>query len=190
LKKSELAEAQSALRLLQAGSRPEQVQEAEAEVQRLEDQIRILNEELAKTEVRAPIEGIVTTPFVERKVNSNLEAGDELCKIVDVSRVTIEMQVPEKEMADVQSGNPVSMKFRSFPSLDPQGRVDFIAPIAQTINGQQMVVVRSELPNDDATLKPDMTGVAWIDCGERRIITIMTRRLVRWVRTEFWNLWP
>jgi hypothetical protein len=68
--------------------------------------------------------------------------------------------------------------------------VDFIAPVAQTINGQQMVVVRSELPNDDATLKPDMTGVAWIDCGERRIITIMTRRLVRWIRTEFWNLWP
>jgi putative peptide zinc metalloprotease protein len=190
LKKSELVEAQSALQLLKAGSRPEQIQAAEAEVQRLKDQIRILNEELAKTEVRAPIEGIVTTPFVERKVNSNLEAGDELCKIVDVSRVTIEMQVPEKEMADVQPGNPVSMKFRSFPSLDPRGRVDFIAPVAQTINGQQMVVVRSELPNDDATLKPDMTGVAWIDCGERRIITIMTRRLVRWIRTEFWNLWP
>jgi hypothetical protein len=29
-----------------------------------------------------------------------------------------------------------------------------------------------------------------IYCGERRIIDLMTRRLVRWVRTEFWALLP
>jgi len=68
--------------------------------------------------------------------------------------------------------------------------VDFIAPVAQTVNGQQMVVVRSELQNDDLLLKPEMTGVAKIYCGERRIFDIATRRLVRWIRTEFWDLLP
>src|SRR6185436_13607360 len=150
--------------------------------------VKILNEELAKTEVRAPIDGVVTTPFVERKVSQSLAAGDELLKIVDLSRVTIEMQVPEKEMADVKPGYPVWMKFQSFPALDVQGRVDFIAPIAQAGTAQQMVIVRSELGNDDGTLKPDMTGTAWIYCGDRRIINLMTRRLIRWVRIEFWNL--
>jgi hypothetical protein len=109
---------------------------------------------------------------------------------VDVSRVTIEMQVPEKEMADVHPGNPVTMKLRSFPLLNLKGRVDFIAPVAQTVNTQQMVIVRSDLPNEDLTLKPDMTGVAHIHCGDRRIIDLMTRRIVRWFRTEFWYLLP
>jgi putative peptide zinc metalloprotease protein len=190
LKTGELNEAESELKLMKAGSRPEQVREAEAEVRRLQSQVRILNEELEKTEVRAPIEGVVSTPFVDRKVSQSLAAGDELLKIVDASRVTIEMQVPEKEMADVHPGYPVWMKFTSYPSLDIQGRVDFIAPIAQAGTAQNMVIVRSELGNDDGMLKPDMTGTAWIYCGDRRIINIMTRRLIRWVRTEFWNLLP
>jgi hypothetical protein len=82
------------------------------------------------------------------------------------------------------------MKARSLPSNDFQGRVDFIAPVAQTVNNQQMIIVRSELQNDDLLLKPEMTGVAQIYCGERRIFDVMTRRLVRWVRTEFWPLLP
>ncbi len=107
-----------------------------------------------------------------------------------MARVIVEMQVPEKELADVRPGNPVFMKARSLPSLDLEGRVDFIAPVAQSVNGQQMVVVRSELQNDDLLLKPDMTGVAKIYCGDRRILDLMTRRMIRWIRTEFWDLLP
>jgi hypothetical protein len=35
-----------------------------------------------------------------------------------------------------------------------------------------------------------MTGVANIYCGDRRIIDLMSRRLVRWVKTEFWPFLP
>ncbi len=77
------------------------------------------------------------TPFVERKLNQHLDAGDELCRIVDMARVSVEMLVPEKEVGDVRSGNPITMKARSLPSLNLQGRVDFIAPVAQTVNGQR-----------------------------------------------------
>jgi len=190
LKSKELAEAESDLRLTKAGNRPEQIQQVEADVSRLSRQAAILDQELGKTEIRAPIDGVVATPFIERKLNQHLSPGDELSRVVDVARVIVEMQVPEKEMADVRPGNPVWMKARSLPSNDFQGRVDFIAPVAQAVNGQQMVVVRSELQNDDLLLKPDMTGVARIYCGDRRIVDLMTRRFVRWIRTEFWYLLP
>jgi putative peptide zinc metalloprotease protein len=190
LKTKELAEAQSDLKLLKAGNRPEQIREVEADVARLTQEAAILNQELAKTEIRAPIDGVVTTPFVERKLNQHLDPGDELLRLADIARVTVEMQVPEKELADIHDGDPVTMKARSLPSVDLNGRVDFIAPVAQTVAGQQMVVVRSELKNDELLLKPEMTGVAKIYCGDRRIIDLATRRLIRWVRTEFWDLLP
>jgi multidrug efflux pump subunit AcrA (membrane-fusion protein) len=190
LKTRELAEAESDLRLTLVGNRPEQIREVEAEVNKLHGQVDLLEQELQKTDVRAPIDGVVSTPFVERKLNQSLSAGDELCRLVDISRVTVEMQVPEKEMADVHPGNPVMVLPRSLPTLDLKGRVDFIAPVAQSVNGQQVVVVRSELPNEGLTLKPDMTGISVIYCGDRRIIDLISRRLVRWVRTEFWALLP
>ncbi len=190
LKTRELAEAESELKLMKAGSRPEEIRQVEADVQKLTNEIALLDQELSKTEIRAPIDGIVTTPFVERKLNQHLDPGEELCRIVDVSRVVVEMSVPEKEMADVRTGNVVWMKARSLPGVDLQGRVDFIAPVAQTVNGQQMVVVRSELENGNALLKPEMTGVAKIYSGDRRIVDIASRRLIRWIRTEFWDLLP
>src|SRR5262249_18644769 len=190
LKEQELAEAESALRLMQAGTRPEQIRQVEADVARLEAEVKNLDQELVKTEIRAPIDGVVSTPFVERKVNKHLDPGEELCTIVDLSRVTVEMQVPEKELVDIKPGNPVWMKARSLPSVDLQGRVDFIAPVAQTVNGQQMVTVRSELQNETMLLKPEMTGVAKIYCGDRRIVDLVSRRLVRWIRTEFWDFLP
>ncbi len=196
LKTRELAEAESELKLMKAGNRPQQIQQVEADVQKLSNEASILDQELAKTEILAPISGIVTTPFVERKKNQQLNPGEELFRIADIELVTVEMQVPEKELADVRPGNPIWMKARSLPTLDllgPDGnrpRVDFIAPIAQTVNGQQMVVVRSELQNDNLQLKPEMTGVAKIYCGDRRIIDLATRRFIRWFRTEFWDLLP
>ena len=190
LKTRELEEAQSELKLLKAGSRPEQIRQAEGDVAKLEKQVEILHQELDKTDIVAPIDGIVTTPFVERKLNQHLDPGDELCRIADIAHVTVEMQVPEKELADVHPGNPVTMRARSLPTTDLEGRVDFIAPVAQTVAGQQMVIVRSDLANDDLRLKPEMTGNALIYCGDRRIIDLMTRRLIRWFRTEFWVLIP
>jgi len=190
LKERELAEAQSELRLMKAGNRPEQIREVEADVEKLAAKVALVDHELEKTEIRAPIDGVVATPFVERKLNQHLDPGDELCRIVEISRVSVEMQVPEKEMVDVRSGNLVTMTARSLPTLNLRGRVDFIAPVAQTVNGQQMVAVRSEIQNDDLLLKPEMTGVARIYCGDRRIIDILTRRLIRWIRTDFVSLLP
>jgi putative peptide zinc metalloprotease protein len=190
LKKRELAEAESEWKLMKAGSRPEEIRRVEADVDKLSRELALLDQELVKTEIRAPIDGVVATPFVERKLNKHLDPGEDLFKIVDISHVTAEMEVPEKEMSDVRYGNPVHMKARSLSAVDLQGRVDFIAPIAETVNSQQMVVVRSELQNDGLLLKPEMTGVAQIYCGDRRIVDLITRRMVRWLRTEFWYLLP
>ena len=190
LKERELAEAESALALLMAGFRSEEIQQAQAEVGTLESQQEILHAELEKRQIRAPISGTVVTPFVERLVNRHLMPGDELARIVDVGSVSAEMMVPEKEMADVEPSSLVVLKVRSYPARDFEGRVDFIAPVAETVGTERFVKVRTELPNEDGALKAEMTGVAKIHAGRRLVIQLMTRRIVRWIRTEFWDILP
>src|SRR5207253_5736378 len=63
LKTRELDEAESELKLMKAGRRPEEIRQVEADVAKLTQQVAILDQELGKTDVRAPIDGIVTTPF-------------------------------------------------------------------------------------------------------------------------------
>ena len=43
--------------------------------------------------------------------------------------------------------------------------------------------------NPSLLLKSQMTGTAKIYCGERRVADLMTRRLARFFRVEFWSWW-
>ena len=51
------------------------------------------------------------------------------------------------------------------------------------------VLVSTELNNTPLLLKPEMTGHAKIYCGQQRLIDIVMRRLIRFLRVEFWSWW-
>jgi HlyD family secretion protein len=188
--KLEIAEEEENLALMKAGSRPDDIMKAEADVKRLEGLYDNVASDLKKSDIVARIDGIVMTEYVERKVGTRLEEGGELMQLADTSTIAVEMMVPEKELGDVHNGLPVRIQLASFPTRYFEGKVDYMAPNAHTVDGQQVETVRSYLSNPDGVLKPELTGIAKIYCGKRRIIEIMTRRIGMWVRTEFWGLRP
>jgi hypothetical protein len=49
--------------------------------------------------------------------------------------------------------------------------------------------VTTAIENPDLLLRPEMTGSAKIYCGERRLWDVLTRRLARYLRVEFWSWW-
>ena len=109
-----------------------------------------------------------------------------------MTTVTVEMAVPEKEIADIRLGAAVMLKARAYPERRFQGKVTAIAPIATEppdARTERTVRVTTQLDNADLLLKPEMTGHAKIYCGQRRLIDIITRRLVRFLKVEFWSWW-
>jgi len=102
-----------------------------------------------------------------------------------------EISIPEKEIADVGLRSRVVLKFRAYPEKRFQGTVISIASTAakQEERGGPTVLVTTELDNNSLLLKPMMTGLAKIYCGKRRVIDLVTRRLRRYIRVEFWSWW-
>ena len=106
--------------------------------------------------------------------------------------VTAEIGVSEKDISDVRVGQPVVLKARAYPWTTFHGTVTSIAPVAtKPDDGQpaRTVVVVTQLDNAALLLKPEMTGNAKIYAGERRLLDLVTRRLTRYVRVEFWSWW-
>ena len=70
-----------------------------------------------------------------------------------------------------------------------------VAAIAPTVNLpdqsrlERTVLVTTELNNEESLLKSEMTGNAKISCGTRRLYEIVFRRMIRFVRVEFWSWW-
>jgi multidrug efflux pump subunit AcrA (membrane-fusion protein) len=190
VKRRELDQARAELAILQAGSRKEAIREMEAEVGKLEEKQRILEQQLEHLRVKSPIDGVVATPYLQNRIGEYIQKGDVFCRIVDVRVVRVDMPIEEKEIADVQLSSPIILKVRGYPKRSFEARVKAISPVALDGGTVRRIVVQGELENSEGILRPGMTGVGKILCGRRTVAELVTRRAVRWIRTEFWQYLP
>jgi putative peptide zinc metalloprotease protein len=186
LREQELEGARARLALLKAGSRPEEIEEAQAKLDGLRAARDLLDYKLRTSIVRSPIDGTVITPSMDQLADVYLEYGDEICEIADRSVMEAEISVPEKEVSDVALGKEVKAKAKSFPSKSFYGVVSSIGQRAARGDKQSYVIVRSFIDNKEGLLKPGMTGVAKIYCKKSSPLRILIRRVVRSIRAEFW----
>ena len=188
----ELDEARGRLRLLLAGSRPEEREAIEAEIARLQAERAHREEQLRLLTVVSPRSGVITTPRLREKVGQHVTRGELIAKVHELRSVRAEIAISEKEISDVRVGERVVLKARAYPERRFDGEVTSIAPIAtREEDGQSARTIRvvTQLENPSLLLKPEMTGTAKIYAGRRRLIDLMTRRLARYVRVEFWSWW-
>ena len=178
-------------------SRTEQIEvlhlrDAEAQkavIHKLEAELAGLEDLLTRSRIFAPISGILTTYRFQEKIGEFLEEGDFVCEIDDDERVVIEMPVPEKEIDTIEMGQPVKFKVRGYPHLSFRAEVTEIAPVSargEAGNDVATILVRASVDNEDRLLKPGMTGIAKIYSGWTVVGHVLTRDIIRFIRTEFW----
>jgi len=100
----------------------------------------------------APIAGIV----IERNGTIGATVGSDanVFKIIDISRVWIDANVFEKDLERVRFGQQVKVKVPAFPGSTFSGRVILVSSVVDPET--RSVKVRTEVPNPDSRLKPDM----------------------------------
>jgi multidrug resistance efflux pump len=191
-REKEVDEARDRLTLAQVTARPEEIELLEAELRRVQAQERYVEEQMKALMVVSPIDGVITTPKLKQRVGLNLKKGDPIAEVNAIKDVTVEIAVPETEIADIAVGQPISLKVRAYPRETFAGSVASIAPVVNTRADRPLertVLVTTRLDNAAGLLKPEMTGNAKIHCGERQVLELIGRRLVRFIRVEFWSWW-
>jgi multidrug resistance efflux pump len=203
----EMKEAHGKLAILEAGARKEEVEALQADLQHSQAEKAALQEQIDRTQVFSPTAGIVATPsrILKEMPRQLVKKGDLIAKIFDFKAVTAQIVVPEKEIAEVRVGQPVSLRVRAYPNETFRGVVTSIATAALSSSGGgqpdaeapasaatadvKNIVVTTEIDNRDLLLKPEMTGQAKIFCGSERILDLVSRRVARTVKVEFWSWW-
>ncbi|MBU6402825.1 MAG: efflux RND transporter periplasmic adaptor subunit, partial [Verrucomicrobia bacterium] len=171
-------------------------------------------EQLLLMRVVSPADGIVATPARQLMAMKHqlVKKGDLIAKVYDLKTITAEMAVSERDIADVKLGQPVVLKARAYPELTFYGKVTSIATGTQDSSGAtpgsptpgqaaassslshgalapRTFVIATEIDNRSLLLKPGMSGQAKIGCGRDRLLDLLTRRLARSVKVEFWSWW-
>ncbi|TAL03482.1 MAG: HlyD family efflux transporter periplasmic adaptor subunit [Verrucomicrobia bacterium] len=192
LREKELEEARGTLKVLLAGSRPEEIEATQAEITKLTAQKSYLEDQSRRLTIQSPIAGIIITHKLRDKIGQSVKPGDLVAEVHELQTVMAEIVVPEKEISDVRPGQRIMLKARAHPGRRFESDVVSITPVATRDTnafGQRQFIVTARLQNPDLLLRPEMSGNAKISCGERRLGEIVSRRFVRYLRTEFWAWW-
>ena len=117
LRASELEESKGTLKLLLAGTRPEQIEATEAELSRLSAQQRYLQSQLERLRIVSAIAGIVTTHRLKERLGNDLKKGELLAEVHQLKTVNAEIAVPESARAGARRRGSQPRRRRS-----PRGR--------------------------------------------------------------------
>lgn len=118
-----------------------QQEEAVAQVKELETQVAKAERDLGFTEVRAPVDGILSNRLVN--MGDYVTVGQRLAYIVPLDQVYIDANFKETQLERVRPGQPVTISVDAYGSRKFAGTVESISPAAGSIF--------TLLPPDNAT---------------------------------------
>ncbi len=104
------------------------------------------------TEIIAPFNGVVADFNLVDKQRIN--AGEKLFKLLDISKLKVEVGILENEIANIKVGNNAEVKLIALPGKTFRGKVININPLIDPETKTCRVTV--EIPNSDRIIKPGM----------------------------------
>jgi multidrug efflux pump subunit AcrA (membrane-fusion protein) len=174
----------------EASPNPAAARQARIRREQLREQYAILRQELDKTRIVAPVDGIILTPRLERRAGTFLDRGGVFCRIADMSDVSVEVLVPEADIAEVEVGQRIRLKIDAFPTETFIARAEIVGQKAIEESGERFFVVRGLLDGRDLSLRTGMVGRAKIEVGRRRVGYVLLRRPARFVWRTLWGWLP
>jgi HlyD family secretion protein len=150
---------------------------AESRIQEAASQLALAQQQLARTEVRADVPGIVVYQDVffgsERRrpqVGDQVWANQPLLILPDISKMVVETKVRETDIHKVERNQKVRIGVDAYPDLRLTGAVTLVGSLAREEperRGTKFFGVTVQVNESDARLRPGMTARVEIQAEER-----------------------
>ena len=153
------ADAQREIDRLKDGPDPDDVAAAQARVDAAQATVNSLY-------IIAPSDGEVL--IIEQNPGDVVSPNEIAVDIADRSKLHIDAQVDEADIAEVKLGNPVSITMDAMPDVTLNGTVTFINPVGEKIDGLIKYSVRVELDPVEEPMLLGATADVVIQVSEAR----------------------
>ncbi|OOW59839.1 efflux RND transporter periplasmic adaptor subunit [Xanthomonas cissicola] len=147
------------------------VDQLKFDVENSRAQHRLAALELSYTTVQAPISGVIASRSI--KTGNFVQINTPIFRIVDDSQLEATLNVPERELATLKSGQPVTLLADALPGQQFVGKVDRIAPVVDSGSGTFRVVCA--FGQGAEALQPGMFGRIRIDYDQRKDALVIPR---------------
>jgi membrane fusion protein (multidrug efflux system) len=108
--------------------------------------------QLSKSMISAPFSGIVGLRLVSP--GAYIKAGEDIARLENISSLKLDFRVPEVYLSKIRPKQDLSIRVDAYPSDVFPGRIYALEPSVD--EKTRTVVVRAEIPNQHAKLRPGM----------------------------------
>jgi len=159
---------------------------ASAQMDQANIQLRLVDQQLERTQLNSPLDGIVVSDDISQTQGAPVKQGDVLFEIAAPHGFLVQLFVDERDIAAVALGQEGQVKFSSLPGDIFAARVKTITPISAVREGRNYFRVEAELNQEQDSLRPGMTGTGKLSAGYRALGWIWFHDLWHWLRLKLW----
>lgn len=150
-------------------------------------QLDLVRQQLARTRLTAPIDGVVIKGDLSQTLGAPVQRGEALMTIAPRDQYRLIVEVDERDIGDVRAGQSGHLALSALPVETLAFTVERVTPVATIRDGRNTFEVEARLEPGDAPLRPGLQGVAKIDAGTQSIAWIWTHRITDWLRLALWS---
>jgi HlyD family secretion protein len=176
--------AAEAVRTVQAqvASAEAQVANARAVVKQREAALASAKNDLSKTEITAPVEGVVISRQIEpgQTVAASLNTPTLFTIAQDLSQMQVDVAIDESDIGRIRPDQRATFTVDAFPGRSFEGTVRQIRKAAQTVQNVVTYIVVVGTRNPSLTLVPGMTANVRIVADQRSGVLKVPNAALRW----------
>lgn len=160
---------------------------AKAQVRQEDAKLAIVRHRLAKTEIRAPFDGIVVEGDLRERLSAPVQLGEPLLKMVQLRDLSGQLQVDERDIGYLAQDLSGEVVFASRPDESFNVLVDRFEPVAEVRPEGNVFLLRVRLTDDaQEWWRPGMSGVCKLTAGRRSLLWVLAHRTVETLRLWLW----
>ena len=161
-----------------------------AQIAQTQAQIALLDEQIARTKLVSPFDGVVLSGDLSQSIGAAVQRGQELFKIAPLASYRVILEVDESDIDFIKLGQKGSLLVSSLPEDPFVYEVERITPLSEAKEGRTFFRVEARLVETDPSLRPGMGGIGKTKVDQRRLIWIWTHSFIDWVRLQVWKWQP
>ena len=170
--KANLADAQREWDRLKNGPDPQDIIAAKARVEAIKVALDSIN-------LKAPFKGTVTES--KSQVGDQVVPGTVSFRIDDLSRLLVDVQVPEVDINKIAVGQPAILTFDAINGKEYHGKVIEVGQVGTPVQGVVNFTVTIEMSDADSAVRPGMTAAVNIIVSQLDNVLLVPNRAVRLV---------
>ncbi|MGI9331635.1 MAG: HlyD family efflux transporter periplasmic adaptor subunit [Gammaproteobacteria bacterium] len=158
-----------------------------AKIEQAAAHLTLLEEQLKRTRLLAPFDGIVVSGDLSQRLGAPVSRGEVLFEVAPLDGYRIILSVDERDISQLRTEQGGHLALAGLPDEKLPFTVTKITPVSATEEGRNYFKVEAALDEPAPTLRPGMEGVAKVDIDRRRLIWIWTYKAIAWVKLALWT---